>query len=819
MKIEKLVLKGFNRITQNGFNGLSIEFDKPMQIILGSNGSGKSSLMQELSPLPPTSSDFTKDGYKEVHFTHNGSKYTCISDLSKGHTFVKDGVVLNDYGTAQVQKSIIEKELGLTPALFDVLCANNKFTEMSPTERRDWIISLSGLDVDNMIKLFVQTKDRHRDAKVYLDRVTQRLKTEEQNLPTEEHLNEMTAEVAKLKRLYELTLNARINTGNKEVTLEQINVNGRVKLIQDKMVKIMQSSNDVERPTIGTESDLSSLKTTEKNIIVQLDQAIEDEKAILEYENNLTVINNVSIEELEEKLSSLTKMLEDERIPELKKFIRGNSFTEALNSIKAVYDNLSRVCEELRNDEGIPYLREYHDSTKAEMDKLYAEIDNCNERKSRLIAALDHYHGTPDNKCPKCAHIFKALDQNYDIDEMKLELEKTHNEYNGLMMKKACLKTILDGISGYRNTFSSMMNLLRQTQLSDMFYQTVIMIKPGLLTGKEVMGVIHHLIQSLTSLTVVDSIEADIEKLKKDITHYHAVKETLVQGKKDGLPVIQEKIAKLKKEHSEIRYLIEKLERDDYLYSVIEEDIGKLNGFIKETDKLIAEAEITEFNADLDKLRIELSLAIDSLETRTKEVISKRAIYQDITEEKRKAEINYKSYQVLLQTISPNSGIIADVMNEAITNFVKALNNVINAVWTTEIEVLPCINKKNDLDWKFPVSVGKGVVRPDVSRTSTSQTDIINLAFQLIVAKTLGYSEFPLFADELGSSMDDQHRINMMKTLAEILESKQCSQLFMVSHFAAMHDQFSDADIIVLNDRNILNLPTVTNKHVEFLNG
>lgn len=75
-------------------------------------------------------------------------------------------------------------------------------------------------------------------------------------------------------------------------------------------------------------------------------------------------------------------------------------------------------------------------------------------------------------------------------------------------------------------------------------------------------------------------------------------------------------------------------------------------------------------------------------------------------------------------------------------------------------------------------------------------------------------ADAPLYLDELGSSMDEQHRINMMQVLSELIETEQCSQLFLVSHFAALHEQFNNSEIMILNTKNILNMPRTFNKHV-----
>ena len=50
MFITGLELKGFLRLVHNNINEVKVDFTSLFQIILGRNGSGKSSLMGELTP-------------------------------------------------------------------------------------------------------------------------------------------------------------------------------------------------------------------------------------------------------------------------------------------------------------------------------------------------------------------------------------------------------------------------------------------------------------------------------------------------------------------------------------------------------------------------------------------------------------------------------------------------------------------------------------------------------------------------------------------------------------------------------------------------
>jgi recombinational DNA repair ATPase RecF len=101
MFVKEITLKGYNRLSNlNNFNLIKVKFTKKIQAILGTNGSGKSSFIEELSPLPAEAKNFTKDGYKEIIYLHKGKTYVLKSSFNPVvHSFLVDDEELNPGGT------------------------------------------------------------------------------------------------------------------------------------------------------------------------------------------------------------------------------------------------------------------------------------------------------------------------------------------------------------------------------------------------------------------------------------------------------------------------------------------------------------------------------------------------------------------------------------------------------------------------------------------------------------------------------------------------------------------------------------------------
>ena len=156
-------------------------------------------------------------------------------------------------------------------------------------------------------------------------------------------------------------------------------------------------------------------------------------------------------------------------------------------------------------------------------------------------------------------------------------------------------------------------------------------------------------------------------------------------------------------------------------------------------------------------------------------------------------------------------------MDEYILKFITQMNNIIKSVWTYPMEILPCRNKKGDLDWYFPVKIMDGEDSDDINNLSSSQSDIVNHAFKRLIMLTHDLEDFPLFNDELSNTMDDTHRVNAMKMIYDTVINNQCSQMFFISHFAPQHGVFTQAECLVINADNLQTLPENYNAHAKII--
>lgn len=822
MFLTGLKLKGYTRIAQNGIDTIEIDFTKPMQIVLGTNGSGKSSLLEQLSLLPPVlSAEFAKGGYKEARAVANGSEWLAISDYGErnGHYLEKDGVVLNNWGTAQVQKLLLEEHLGLTQEVFDVLSNAKKFIHMSPTDRRDWVMKLSNIHIDPLMHKFMMAKNAQKDAKSYLKRTSDRLKLESRNLVSEQTLETLNTQLKELKEEFNF-----YSQFSEELAPEvNIDLERRSQELIDMMEWVMGIYPDIPQSIISqgvkNPDQLRHLYTQKKARLDMLNEqhnrAMADLKEINKIAEAKAKLEEVGVDESIAKINELELEMAAYKSA-LERFeysLEGNPHT-AKNDFLRILPELKTHIFELPSNEGYRFNSKALEESKVREHGLSSRIAQLKKDIYQKEHDLKHIDEAEDLNCPQCSYIFKKGVRPGDKERLAKELANYQSQLAELETKHKEIMEFMGECNSFMDQIRTIYRTMSLTPSNEGLWVKIRQLEIFKNPNFEAIGLLDQHLEYLDlACGHYDTLELygkEQDIYKKALENQGIVNEA---NTKD-IAKIDELVFGLSKEIDELSLELKTIDYCSKSIERAEEHIEKIGLMFEEFNKgYLTELDNNRANFIRDS-KFNIMKEINSVEQELEQARVKTMIYKDIENEYNKAKAEYEDYTVIVDNLSPNTGLIADIMNDSINIFVENLNNVINAVWTTDLVVKPCVNKKNDLDWKFPVEVSEGLIRPDIAKTSTSQKDIINLAFQLIVTQQFGLADSPLYLDELGSSMDEQHRINMMKVLSELVDTHQCSQLFLVSHFAAMHEQFNNSEIMVLNTKNILNMPRSYNKHV-----
>ena len=146
LEILELAVVGYKRLALKDDKSFTITPGN-IHLVLGTNGSGKSSLMELLTPLPPQTKDFTEDGYKKITFRYDTSVYEIYSSANK-HTMIKDGISIIENAGINKMIELCYEYFKITPSIHRFMLGKVKMTSMSLQHRKDFITAISNIDFD-----------------------------------------------------------------------------------------------------------------------------------------------------------------------------------------------------------------------------------------------------------------------------------------------------------------------------------------------------------------------------------------------------------------------------------------------------------------------------------------------------------------------------------------------------------------------------------------------------------------------------------------------------------------------------------------------
>lgn len=831
MRAGRLVLINSKRLLVRGIKRFEVTFESLYQIILGTNGSGKSAVLSEMSPLPAVSKMFAKGGRKEFYCDHEGSEFILINDFetaSGRHSFIKDGVDLNENGTSTIQKELVAKYFnGLTPELFSVLTFRkfSRFTEMDTSKRRQWMMLLSGIDLDWAMEVYQTLCTRSRDAKGHVKRVQTKLASEIQMAVDDTDIEKMQERLVKMQEDFKEALKL---TKHGIPTLEDIE-----RLLTPKLFQLDALNNDLNRYLATMENGICTFGLKSKDGVDRMITTIEANLETLDrvltkaYEDKSRVDGELSklkelgaeglteyegiITKLEVELDAVTAAIDATGFG----LILDNRTIIGMNAhIDALVKNTTEVLTNMfDNSTGLITLQRTEDHRNEE-HMLLTKISELQRKIEALRHRMEHSKETSDVQCPSCAFVFKpGFNGNFDVEAPKA-MERFEAE---LKTSQERLKEVHVYLA---NVQAQVTGLARFEQLKTVYGGYTTLWEKigdfGIETNnpKLALSILDSYVGWVTYYQHRMEISASLDEKRKVYEQAKAVDSKDMEATQKQAAELEEVINSTLAEMDIQRKKRTGLIALSKTLNDIDEGIRTSELLVDEIDAILENEEDAQANVLLDNVLRTLQGEMEMLERQVSTIRVQRAIVEDLKSTLEHAKFEQDLYKLLADELSPTDGLIADVLRKFIESFTANQSNIIDSIWSYPLTVLPCISNKDGLDYKFPIRVyGSSLPIPDISEGSDAQVDVIDFTFVVMVMKLLKLEDFPLYLDEPISRMDEIHRIEMIRIIQSMVESNQCSQMFFISHYAAQHGSFPEAETLVMDSSNIVNLPTVYNKH------
>lgn len=826
MIITKLRLVKYQRIRLNLIDLFEYTPTAPTQFIIGTNGSGKSSLMAELSPLPADRVEYAKGGSKEIWLTYNGASYQLKSDFTDGqhHSFIRNHLELNEGGTVTVQKELVLQHFHYTNEIHQLVIGAKRFHAMSLSERKHWFTMLSDANYDYAIGVFNKVKDRLRDTVGALKLAKKRLVIESAKIMPQDEFDRLKTDCDELYEQVQFLIEHRL--------APQADINQLLNTNAQAIAQIERDSQLLVKRLKTIRKQYPTNEEAIQAIQLEIQDRIAGCKALSqEYFSEHEIVQKLydawhatrleSLAEIDKEISTA----EEEITAAKKASILGLEQTApaqvVLASCDAIEAWLPSVQDGLSDNRERQWGRASYALVLEEIEKLQQLINTERNKAARAQQIAEHQRAHKDDEevsCPKCNHHFRLSFNALILQDAQVAHASALTATEVLMAELAKKIELKDQMGEYFQNYKNFLSTLRATA--------------GL------TGFCDHLIASEVILNQPTKIGLLLSHLKRDAGRWAIIEGA--QERINGAQKLLEQTGGINSSSQEITARKERLEA-----SVVENSNSQrsfeleLDQLVRHTRELKGIAELQTSLALLGKQAKDLYS--EASETLRREVYGEflrhvqtilagkeqalraserqQSVINAVTEEIHALTDDETALKLLTKELSPTEGLIAEGLFGFMKAFIDEMNKVIKLIWTYPLVVKPCALESEStlsLTYKFPMEVGgKDTVRADVVQGSDGMKEVIDLAFRIAAMKALKIGDFPLFLDEFGKALDPTHKQATIGLINAIVELDAFEQLFMISHDVVQYGSLGRAEICVLHESNVTLPPNcVYNKHV-----
>ena len=818
MKINYVLLKGFKRFNNSRISEFEAEFESPIQVIVGSNSSGKSSLLKELSPLPSIRTDYEKDGLKELHITHDNHSFVLKTDFSNRvspHSFKMDGVELNDGHTSDVQEELSIKHFGFTPAIRNLVYSKTQLCSMTPSARKEMFLNINPMDLSLILGIHKLATNKFRDCK------------------------------ANLKLLY-------ARKGNLEAQMLKPEILAQHQATKDKLSKEILA---IDKIIYALEQHINSLQDRFREDIDYQRQCTDNNQQIIPSEKIL--------HECHEIVKTCMKFTDVPRGDEFpianeKLHIKREKLKVAIDEIKK---NISAISSDINDYNS--HLKDNSTRTVSDVEKEIKDLDleikkYTNLPKNPIPDSLISLYDNKVDAIKNTLFIFKDSDVkmiapeiilgkiqeadtlktsltnlNTKLGELNDELETCNKEINDHKQKASIPTNCSSTTCGLRLLFTDRLKNIEARSAS--LKVEVNVVKDKITSTQKQFKEVSEFIEPYVKFNLVSHFNSLLSELNTDyfkiedwnktlinkinVAPLEIVKQLteLVTGSK-AVVELNKLLTKKSMLEMELKTLIKSSAiSSEFLKNKILEKEAQIKELFNKLNMNEKEAENTEYWKKLGRQFVEAKRSISEELRNIESIIREQEVLKQSYEAETLKLIDTISETSILnekvmEALSPNSGIPHKSMVKYLNAMINNVNYFLSQLWSFKLAIKP-INLDQPLDYKFPIEIGMDTA-PDINHLSDGQTEAVNLMWVLsIMLQMKMLNKIPLFGDELGRTMDPVHRQHLLDFLNKLIEGNLVEQLFLINHYAALSSGFTGSDVIVLDDTNLAELPPEVNRN------
>lgn len=815
----KLILEKYIPLLSSGIQRVELSTPHMINLFISRNGSGKTSILKELNPLPPENNNY-EQGRKYVELKVGSKHYVLDSytGLGNGHSFKVNGKELNSGGTYTSQKELVENHFRLDPSLNRVLNGlrvTDLLSGMTPARRKDVIMQVYPNNTDYALDRYNKLKQERNDLKGAIRQQINRYTEENRKLTTltecgvEELENRIKLLDGELRqsllvrgRLEGIELDRRVNDKIQEFT--QLTD----KLAVNKLAGSLYTREDLE---MAVEVNTNLLSVHQSQALVLKGMIAENASALEGMEEFLADPETFKAQakQIHEELAEIEEQLEQHDL-----LLEGYPvFCDA----DADFTNLEVIWETLKGYLYRVTLASEPSVTGAiykgwlqEQEQTSNQIRQAKQTLSDMTHQLQHYDRAEVIECPECTHKFKIGITPQEIASLKARRDAMIKTIERMEHQLKELGKKIENDSEWYMSMNQLYMFVRENGHVKILSQLIkeyeigkaptIRLLNGLQAYMERFNLRFHKAELLKEQNL---IETRIGLLDRNNVLFVA---TYVEG-------LEKELHEENRLVSHYRDRIESMKRQLAYISSYNADLARLSVLREEIMKGLANQGKVDFRRQVDDRIMLLTSEKEDYMTSIIKNRSLTAVVNSISDDIERMKRRLKIIEIWMDGLCPNKGLIGRLMGDFIKAVCGNVNAILHNIWSTPLYLQPCEKANGDLTYKFPVIVGEGKPNPDVTDCSAGERDIIDWCWRLVL---LNYHpiDYPLIMDEVGVNMDEIHRGRFFNYVQEYTQQKSHKQLFIVSHYISQYGIFDKPNIIALRYEGLtlpgeVNLDTV----------
>lgn len=846
MRITRIEIRNFTPFVIAGTQSLVLDTEKSIQVILGTNGTGKSALIREITPMPAGREDYEEDGYKRIDITYRGAHYVLTSDFSKpnrAHSFIRNDVELNDSGTTGGQKDLVQQHLNYTPTVDALINLRFLLTRETASGRRQFLTAASPYNIGFILDKHKAACSRIRTCKEMLQRQYARRDQLKAQILDAALVAELQKESVSLNDVVARHIEFLHETNSliAEYTEEKSTLStsprraGTDALLRDGYDNVRRFAGvprgDIDLRISELDVRLAEIRTSMTGLEARTSEYAGE---ISRYQNRLLELQCDQTEEVYHEICGL-----EETVDRLEPLLIEDPFPAILmDDIPPILEDIRKI---LVRFEGctVKLLRVQHIQRKQnklwyrqrQIGTLTTLLREKEENLIQVKAALKyHIRDIPKDKCAGDAcPLFRSFRTTFDRNEamradLEIQIANLRYRINRWSTYVEHLREQTDALSGYAPHLTALNACLAQYR-----HLAEVLRKQNI----DVLFILKS-----NPMVIYQRLSAHYAN-SRDYHQYHTAKRTLAEKilEREKLSntdsgekrLLGEVLAEKTETYSKVRTEFQQVEAE---YSTVlhQQDLAVSYRSYLHTLEEIREGMLGDLHAQtlafeigqLQTLRGHLEgskrKAIERLGTinqtlRDQDIL--KALYEgEVETQIRMIETERDELVALEKALSPSSGIPHVFSVEFLNDLIETTNYYIAQVFSYPLALVP-LDAKRPVDYKFPLR-DRERVKTDATTTMTSkaQRETIDLCFDLALMHVVGVTDIPLKLDEYGDSLDTYHVQQLLHLLTRTVDEETVSQLFLVNHHAAIHDGLANASVLVMNGDNILKPPKF-NEHAQ----